>query len=111
MRHTLPALACLAAVTLAAAAHAQAPAAGPAATATREATPQDARNQRIENIEVQDSGAKVNELRVGGETKSITVQPKAPLPAYTVQPAGAAGNLRESGPGAAGQRTWKVLDF
>lgn len=53
---------------------------------------------RIENIVVEDSSARINELRVGGETKSITVQPKSGLPAYQVAP-------------KTGERTWKVLGF
>jgi hypothetical protein len=72
-------------------------------------------NQRIEHIRVEDGGSRVDELRVGGQTRSITVQPKTGGPAYDVQPAGAAGGPlagRAGGsPGAAGQRTWKVLRF
>ena len=46
------------------------------------------RGQRIERIVVEDAGSRVDELRVGGETKSITVQPKVggDLPAYQVRP-------------------------
>jgi len=48
----------------------------------------DSRGQRIERIVVEDAGSRVDELRVGGETKSITVQPKVggDLPAYQVRP-------------------------
>ncbi len=46
------------------------------------------RGQRIERIVVEDAGSRIDELRVGGETKSITVQPKVgdKLPAYEVRP-------------------------
>ncbi|MGB3072187.1 MAG: hypothetical protein WBC18_26830 [Ottowia sp.] len=72
----------------------------------------DRRNQRIERIRVEDAGSRVDELRSGGETKSITVQPKASVPAYEVRPADNSRiNSGESGPGSAGQRVWKVLNF
>ena len=44
------------------------------------------RNQRIEHIHTEDSGATVDELRVGGQTQSITVKPKNNAPAYQVMP-------------------------
>lgn len=55
-------------------------------------------NQLIENITVEDGGARIEEHRFGGETRSITVQPKGGLPAYDVQP-------------STGARSWKILDF
>ncbi|MDD2845945.1 MAG: hypothetical protein PHT57_13435 [Rhodoferax sp.] len=53
---------------------------------------------RVEHIRVEDAGARIDEVRVGGETQSITVQPKAGMPAYEVAP-------------KTGERTWKVLGF
>ena len=46
------------------------------------------KGQRIERIVVEDAGSRIDELHVGGETRSITVQPKASgkLPAYEVRP-------------------------
>jgi hypothetical protein len=44
------------------------------------------RNQRIEHIHVQDHNATVDELRVGGQTQSITVKPNSNAPAYNVMP-------------------------
>ena len=44
-------------------------------------------NQRIEHIKVEDEGSRIEELRVGGQTKRITVQPKAGnAPEYEVKP-------------------------
>jgi hypothetical protein len=54
--------------------------------------------KRTEHIHVEDAGAKIDELRVGGETKTIDVQPKNGMPAYQVQP-------------ASGERSWKILGF
>ena len=43
-------------------------------------------NQRTERIRVEDEGSRVDELRVGGQTQSITVQPKTgDMPEYEVQ--------------------------
>ena len=55
-------------------------------------------NQLIERIHVEGGSSSIDELRVGGETRSITVQPKGGFPAYDVQP-------------ATGTRAWKVLGF
>lgn len=44
-------------------------------------------NQRIEHIKVEDEGSRIEELRVGGQTKRITVQPKSGnAPEYEVKP-------------------------
>ncbi len=53
---------------------------------------------RVEHIHIEDAGARIDEVRVGGETQSITVQPKGNLPAYQVAP-------------KTGERSWKVLGF
>lgn len=67
----------------------------------------DKQNQRIERIRVEDGGSQVNELRVGGETKSISVQPKVGnLPAYEVQP-----QNTEGADGTNGRRVWRALQF
>ena len=43
-------------------------------------------NQRTERIQIEDAGSRVDELRVGGQTQNISVQPKTGnLPAYEVQ--------------------------
>jgi len=43
-------------------------------------------NQKIERIHIEDSRNKIDELRVGGQTQNITVQPKSDAPAYQVMP-------------------------
>ena len=54
--------------------------------------------KRTERIRIEDASTSIDELRVGGETRSITVQPKGDMPSYQVQP----GN---------GQRSWKIAIF
>ena len=78
-------------------------AAAPAETAVRPdntPTPNTRRavEKRIERIRIDDTHARIDELRVGGETQSITVQPKGGMPAYQVQP-------------TSGERSWKILGF
>lgn len=83
-----------------AAAQAQTPAPSVAASAqpaAREPQPAGRANQRIERVRIEDAGARVDELRYGGETQSIVVQPKADLPEYQVQ--------RD------GSRVWNVFKF
>jgi hypothetical protein len=54
--------------------------------------------KRTERIRIEDAGSRIDEVRVGGETKSIDVQPKGGMPAYQVQP-------------GSGERSWKILGF
>ena len=53
---------------------------------------------RTERLQVEDAGSLITELRVGGETRSITVQPKGGMPSYQVQP-------------GTGERSWKIGSF
>ncbi len=54
--------------------------------------------KRTERILIEDAGSRIDELRVGGETRSITVQPKGGAPRYQIQP-------------TSGERSWNVLAF
>ncbi|AGX87634.1 hypothetical protein [Candidatus Symbiobacter mobilis] len=54
--------------------------------------------KRTERIHVEDTATRIDELRVGGETQTITVQPKSSMPAYQIAP-------------KTGERSWKVLGF
>ncbi len=70
-------------------------------------------NQTIQRIRIEDAGSRIDELRVGGQTEQITVQPKTNVPPYEIKPAeGAHGTA----PAAAnndtnGSRVWNVLKF
>jgi hypothetical protein len=102
----------LAAVTVSFAQAASAPAANRAETRPVDASswPQ----PTIERIRIEDAGSRVDELRVGGETQNITVQPKAggKVP-YEVKPAKSAkGNPPSASNGDTnGSRVWNVLKF
>ena len=69
----------------------------------------------IQRIRVEDAGSRIDELRVGGETQSITVQSKADVPAYEVLPSdatrGGGTAPSKSGVGSTGSRVWNVLKF
>ena len=73
------------------------------------------RNQRTERIQLEDAGSRVDELRVGGQTQSITVQPKAGnLPGYEVQSPDGTRGRAGSASGAettTAPRVWNVLKF
>jgi len=98
------ALLCICVLAACATAQAQAPAAaanpgGARAPESlqRDPQPPSRASQRIERVRIEDAGARVDELRYGGQTQTITVQPKADLPEYQVQPGGT--------------RVWNVLKF
>ena len=71
--------------------------------------------QTIERIRTEDAAARIDEVRVGGETQSITVQPKtgSNTPAYAVKPPDSAkGNAPSPSNGDTnGSRVWNVLKF
>jgi hypothetical protein len=73
----------------------------PAATRTPEPT-----TQRIVH---HDAGSRIEELRVGGQTRSIEVETNSRVPGYRVQPIDPA---QAPGKGSgAGQSSWRVLNF
>jgi hypothetical protein len=115
MNHALRLLIAAAAALPLAAALAQAPAQDAAAPAKAEAPPAPSGrpDQTIKRIRTEDAGTRIDELRVGGETQQITVQPKTGGAAYEVKPAEGA---RGSAPGSTsndtnGSRVWNVLKF
>lgn len=70
--------------------------------------------QKIERIHHEDGGATIDELRVGGQTQSVTVQPTGRAPAYEMTPSdGARSRPGEDRQGDMGksQRVWNVLKF
>jgi hypothetical protein len=88
----------------------------PAPPQVQESQPQDGRrNQRVERIHVEDAGAKIDEVRYGGQTQSITVQPKANVPEYEIQPTDLArsrpADHRDGLSSATGQRVWNLFKF
>jgi len=76
----------------------QTPSAAPAASDAAPASARTGVNVQPQHIQVEDSAVRIDEVRRGGETQSISVQPKSGMPAYQVAP-------------QTGERTWKVLGF
>ena len=72
-------------------------------------------DKRIEHIHIEDAGSRIDELRVGGETQTITVSPKGGMPAYEVEPntgnRSPATTERGSAGASGGTRVWKILGF
>jgi hypothetical protein len=107
----IPLKICLVSLGLTASAAALAQAA-PTAALERDAPRHDRTTQRVEVIRVEGDSVRIDEVRTGGETRSITVQPKADVPAYDVQPADVTRRApSEAAPGGSGPRTWKVFSF
>ena len=94
----------------------QAPSPGKPAAPVRVESPPTAPGRgdpTIERIRTEDAGSRIDELRVGGETKQISVQPKAAVPAYEVKPPEGA---RGTPPPATsndtnGSRVWNFFKF
>ena len=83
---------------------------------TASPAPADGRkNQRIERIHIEDAGVRIDEVRYGGQTQSIVVQPKADVPEYEIQPTDLArsrpADHRDGLSNATGQRVWNVFKF
>ena len=81
----------------------------------REGTLDPRKNQKIEHIVVEDRGNRIEELRVGGETQKVTVQPKnSRMPAYEIPRSDMAHSQPADGRDSSGgrkQRVWNVLGF
>ncbi len=69
---------------------------------------------RIERITHEDKLTRIDEVRVGGQTQSIDVQPKNGAPAYQIQPDNGLSGGQEMGgkrTGNAGRSSWRILNF
>jgi hypothetical protein len=100
-------------VTAMSVAHAQAPAPADTAQPVPAESPAAARSERIERITHEDELSRVDELRVGGQTRSIEVTPKNGAPSYEIAPAPGGANLSEgkSGNASTGKSRWRILNF
>ncbi|MFP5466093.1 MAG: hypothetical protein ACLGG8_00990 [Gammaproteobacteria bacterium] len=71
-------------------------------------------NERIERIIHEDAGSRIDELRVGGQTRNITVQPKNGAPSYEVAPARGGEDMSDANSGSSastGRSRWRLLSF
>jgi hypothetical protein len=119
LRHALAVMACV--LPLAGAQAQNNPQPAPATTAAPADQPtvtensSGRRNQKIENIHVEDNNATVDEVRYGGQTQSITVKPKGSAPEYEVLP-GTGARVQPNQPGQSdaggnGPRVWNIFKF
>ncbi len=67
----------------------------------------------VERIHVEDASSRIDELRIGGETRTITVSPKGGMPAYDIVPFSASRSAAtaDGGGTSLGNRVWKILSF
>jgi len=71
-------------------------------------------DSRTEHITNEDALTRIDELRVGGQTQSIDVQPKNGAPAYEIKPQPNAPLPGETGgkpTGNSGRSSWRILKF
>lgn len=72
------------------------------------------KNQKIEHLTVEDKSNRIDEVRVGGQSQSVKVQPKG-APAYEMQPTdlarGAGATDSRDGFAQRKQRVWNVFGF
>jgi hypothetical protein len=62
-------------------------------------------DKRIERMQHEDDRSRIQELRVGGQTESIDVQPKNGAPAYQVGPSQNSPSPQE------GRSFWRLFEF
>lgn len=74
-----------------------------------EAAPATGIEQKTERIIHHDRGSRIEELRVGGQTRSIQVDTNSQVPGYQVQPIDPAQSAQDKG--AAGKSSWRVIRF
>ena len=70
--------------------------------------------QRVERITHEDKFTRIDELRVGGQTQRIEVQPKNGAPAYEispVRPADPPGQGASERTGNGGKSSWRIFNF
>lgn len=83
--------------------------------AAQPAAPGGAAEPKVQRIVTEDDNARIEELRVRGQTQRIVVKPKrGNARQYEIVPADGARDLSDgphSSRGAAGQRVWNVLSF
>lgn len=100
-------LALLFLVPVVASAQAQAPAVRDPAGPARQ-------NQKIERIVIEDDANRIEEVRVGGQSQSVTVQPKGAMPAYELRPTDMARSRpadRREGLSGGTSRVWNLFNF
>ena len=88
----------------------------PAPPLVQESQPTEGRkNQKVQRIHIEDGGTRIDEVRYGGQTQSIVVQPKADVPEYEIQPTDLSRSRptdhRDGMSSATGTRVWNFFKF
>lgn len=91
------------------------PALAQTSTAPADAPARLAPESRVQRIQHEDALSRIDELRVGGQTRSIDVQPKNGAPAYQIAPENTNGSPADNAggtrTGSAGKSSWRLLSF
>jgi hypothetical protein len=95
-------------------AQAQTAPASPVQESTKSAPADRSTDQTVEQIQHEDRGSRIEELRVGGETRSITVNPKigkGAAPAYEVTPESNNRSPATSDGSGEGRARWTIFSY
>lgn len=84
-------------------------AAQPNATPAPTREPGQTLEPKVERITHEDAGSRIEELRIGGQTRRIDVHTKSALPSYQVQPIDPAQT--DPATSGEGRSSWRVLQF
>jgi hypothetical protein len=73
------------------------------------------KNQKVERIHLEDKRTTIDEVRYGGQTESVVVQPKGDVPEYEIQPSNLSrtrpADHRDGMSNATGTRVWNFFKF
>lgn len=97
----------LSALCLSAWAQTAPPAKAPAAAPTSAPAKREVPDAKVERLDVKDDAVLIEELRIRGETKRLSVTPKN-APAYQIAPESGSKPLDDK---SQGQRTWRLFTF
>lgn len=102
----------LALPALAQTANPQKPEQAPSAAAPADAERQPPETVRpVERITHEDAYSRIDELKVGSQTRSIEVTPKNGAPAYEIAPEPGADNATNGAGGSSGRSRWRLISF
>lgn len=82
----------------------------PASPAGTEREPVRTLEQKTERIVHQDAGSRIEELRVGGQTRSIGVDTPSRVPGYQIEPVDPS-QMNDARGSSAGKSSWRLIRF
>jgi hypothetical protein len=78
-----------------------------ALAAAQTAAPREVPEPKVEHLTIEERDVRIDELRIRGQTKTLSVKPKG-APEYEIVPPNAAKPIDDK---TEGRRTWRLLTF